>query len=1603
MAPVPESIIEIELDPALPINSVLEGLKLWQDLGILTEDSVYLCLKVDTRHPRFLEGLEIGLRLGLIDPLRVKQIAHNYLCCTIPEPQKIAPQVIAPPVAEQPPILSTPVLRTAPTVFKPSWIGQRLESLKAELSVRWLLFLGLFLVVLSSGVFAASQWENFPAIAQYGVLLGYTSLFWLISRLASQKENLELTSQALKLVTLLLIPVNFWAMDDFGLWSHPVNGLASLGSAVYLTVMAGSLWQTKTRVSLGFPIYLLASYLHWGWGVPNFPIFSVYLATLGSLGFYVYQFQNLQNSLKQTLRLSRLSLYAIGILLFRAIFVQGVVLPHLGLAIALCGTFTVWLSFTRRSQYHKPINRLGLTLLFFAWFVSIWVTFPWQGVVISLIATQIYQQFIARWQHRRDLAILWLIGVQMSLLLWSFVPEMLQSQIIATAVEITQAQEVPIALISAIGLPYLIWIVHMGDRFYRREKPKLAHFSEFVALGLGISLLIFSFPNAILRIFCLTNLVFLLMWVTKRRYDLHILHSFHLLVYLNHCTGLALLLSLIHYVNSNLSLNTWALILLAMTVMEWWFSDLRRSLEPSEYEKIWQQSAWLIGFGLGAIAYLLLFSTLKEYTFTFAHLPWLAIPATLTLISYSPHSHKQDLAPKLSIVMLFLAQALVLETPGWRVFGLAVATLIMVFNTRKLPHIATATLTMGCALSALGLILWDLVPGMPPAIDPLWLMLGAIAASPLWGIRHYTLRKSIPHYTQALDIWAIALCGTVLTLQGIWVSQELLTPTYLSISTSMLLSGATAYRSWYPKPKPTAIGWSSAAVMVAVLPTMKVFDLRCLSLLVATFIFIGHSRYSRQLYLTAMTVGLGLVTERVILSDWIDIPSTTWWIVGAVNVLGLWIGAKHLRLGKAQWQRQLTRLYRKSFHGWAIALCLFCLTLLTLHSVLVYINTIPPQITVFISLILLFIALLYSQKTRPHHPLGAGLFRFWENSQTTGEPAPYSQTQNPRHSLGAGLFRLGENSQTTGEPAPYSQTQNPRHSLGAGLFRLGENSQTTGEPAPTITNWKLLAIAWTIELLAVETLASFDSPIINLALVNLILGLCAQLFGDWWSSKQPSESQNLRAAWHIIPLAYGILGALLRWGTVSSWTGVTTLALAIIILGIGKRSPKFKPLIYLALAGVTACAYELLFYQLSLQPSGATGDGLILMATLGSGILYAYRLLGKFLRPYFQLTSREFRSICHLHWFASSLLLIIATFNPIQQGMTLGFATGATLVLYAISQGRRANSPVSIAPSPVGEGVGGEGTSPVGEGVGGEGTSPTGEGVGGEGTSPVGEGVGGEGTPPTGEVKPQELWVYLGFLEALGMRIYWLNTPIAQLLGGPLVAWKGAIATLFAYFLYFLPWQTWGWSKRPWQLAGIAIPLYAMVENPTILNQASLVVIAAYYIGLAIASKQIRFTYLTVAVLNWIIWRYFLEISITEIFWYALTISLSLLYIIQVDPLLKSTQNRKLRHNLRTLISVIISLTSFTAQQWIGTLTGTLSLLTIFAGLSLKTRAFLYVGTTTFLLNIFYQLGILIFDYPFSKWLVALGVGISLIWIAATFETRREQIQAWFQELQHWE
>ncbi len=75
-------------------------------------------------------------------------------------------------------------------------------------------------MVVSSGLLAASQWKKFPPAAQYLVLCAYTLCFFGATVWIRKTGNLRLTSETLRLVTLLLVPVNFWAIDGLGLWGN---------------------------------------------------------------------------------------------------------------------------------------------------------------------------------------------------------------------------------------------------------------------------------------------------------------------------------------------------------------------------------------------------------------------------------------------------------------------------------------------------------------------------------------------------------------------------------------------------------------------------------------------------------------------------------------------------------------------------------------------------------------------------------------------------------------------------------------------------------------------------------------------------------------------------------------------------------------------------------------------------------------------------------------------------------------------------------------------------------------------------------------------------------------------------------------------------------------------------------------------------------------------------------------------------------------------------------------------------------------------------------------------------------------------------------------
>jgi hypothetical protein len=144
----------------------------------------------------------------------------------------------------------------------------------------------------------------------------------------------------------------------------------------------------------------------------------------------------------------------------------------------------------------------------------------------------------------------------------------------------------------------------------------------------------------------------------------------------------------------------------------------------------------------------------------------------------------------------------------------------------------------------------------------------------------------------------------------------------------------------------------------------------------------------------------------------------------------------------------------------------------------------------------------------------------------------------------------------------------------------------------------------------------------------------------------------------------------------------------------------------------------------------------------------------------------------------------------------------------------------------------------------------------------------------------------------------------------------------------------------------------------------SLLVAAAFYAWLAKATRQVRLSYLSVVLADWAILRWLNQVGATESLWYAALFSASLLFLTQIDPALRSPNERDRRHLLRSLATALVCLTAFyQAEVGIagappllpGILSIAIALGFILAGLLLHIRAFLFVGTAVFMIQVLRQ------------------------------------------------
>lgn len=1270
-------------------------------------------VRLPSSHPELLEGLDIWLRLGLISDTQVRQICREYLVCRVELQPQFAPEeerIGATIKRQEKPLVAQLPASPRKQPAQPNILSRMLQSLGEELSVRWLLFLGVFLVVVSSGVLAASQWEKFPASGQYGVLLAYSLSFYGFSVWTGRQNNLRLTAQTLLIVTLLLVPVNFWAMDSFGLWHNPLDWVTVAIAAPILTVVTTSLYKNPTVLS-NFPrgklplINILGlSYLHWGWKLPGFPLIAVYGAMISTTIITIYHSQQQQRQSlpsanageqphKQIINIyAAVIVYDLLLLLSRAIFVAGVDITQLGLAIGICGWLTTWLA-QQQTKKQSPLpstpfpwEKLGGILLLIGWLVAV-VEHPAQAIAVSGLILWVEGVRLYRYSLQEDFVLLFVVGLQAIWLGWRLVPSGLQQLAITIGIQLTQAQNEPWALLSIALFPYLVFLVVLIEIFHHHRKRELAQCGEFLALLFGTGLTTIATVNPTLRSLNLLLSTITLATVSKRRSPLPVP-----LVYLTHVGGLLTLLSIIDTLFPNLTLPLWTSILIVLMLVEWAYS-LGTGL--------WRRSAWYIGLGLAVVSFMLLWNQseiawISEYKQGHWGVIWLTTPIALTVLASRTTAQQRSTNSLLSILSVGMTQLLTLPFPGTRLISLVVSTGVMYANSRYLLSQQVAGVTIGFGLSFIAALLWEGVPGLP----------------------------------------------------------------------------------------------------------------------------------------------------RLVVAEW--------YIVGAIATFSLWLGRTIL----SRRSQALASIYADAADKWAIALCGGELFILTYHSLDVYQNFAEPGLLYLTATAITFAAITY---------------RSW------------------------------------------------------------------GQP----TDWAFYGIGWCVELLVAEVLGFGEPSFVRIAIANIGLGLFSQLLGEWWRRRY--QLTKLPSSFHILPLFYGVFSVLLRFNTFTDWSGLCSLGVALIFIGVGRRSQDFKPLLYLGIIGVSVSAYEILFYQMLQASGGGLGDGLIAMAALGTSIMSAYRILTPWLKDYLRLSTQELQLIAHLHWFWSSALLMAAISLPIQVNRLVGLGTGAFLIVYAILQGK--NTPDSSVERVF------------------------------------------------GRITTADIWVYLGFLLVAGMRVYWRETAVGQLITGVLVPWNGAIACVFAYFLYILPWQSWGWSQKPWQQAAYIVPLVILGETRLYVHPITLLIAAGFYIFLARVAENIRFTYISLVLIDWALFNWFAQLSLIDI-WYVTVISLSLLYIAQVDPQLTQPDDKLARHSLRVLGSGVICGWAILFHQDAPLIAGSFALIAIFAGLALRIRAFLYVGTTAFFITSIYQLVIFSLRYPFLKWVVGLLVGIALISIAANFETRRAQLNS---------
>ncbi len=745
---------------------------------------------VRNNQTELLVGLDQWIQLNLISQGQVKKLCRNHLSCKLPEVEIV--EVVDP----QPSQIDHEIVEIAPKpAAVPNILTRVFQGFLEELSIRWLLFLGIFLVVISSGVLAASQWQNFPLFGQYLILLIYTLGFWFSGFWTSKHRDLRLTSQTLTAIATLLIPINFWAISHLGLGNNSLEWLIVAVAAIILTI---TVWLSRFRAIRGIyylPLYLILSYLHLGWQIPLLPLVAVYggVILISSINYWL-----LLSEKHSRVNLSFV-LAAWSLLLLRGLITTRYSIADYCLAIAIFAWLmaTMGLASATSNEIISSANEITHTfrnqiaqIFSLILFVATWLTtvlsgitgstlFFWQTIAISGLAIHWLTQRLTLYWRKRDLTAIFLIGLQTLYVAKEIIPDGWRREALDLSVNLSKTEYFPESVFGVTLFPYVILFVAIASWLYWREKSQLALYGEYLTLLLGIFLTCLSLANPTWRSLNLLLSTLTLAYVAqiRRRSSL---------IYLTHLLSLTTIVNGIDFFFPSLTKPAWGSILVLLMMLEW-VIHLRQRKQGLDfnYLALFAQSSWYFGLFLSAASYSCFLAQNVPWG-----LVWLVTPVMLTLIARSTSRIKQRrLATVLSCIALLVAQLLILGTLKTLFIGLAIAVGLMGVNAFNLRRTLVAVIHLGFVLSLLATVFSSFV-GNELVSNWYWLLIGGASILGLYRLRLSLLKtinvpkfgyisqrtahgilgvgvetknfKLVNKYIQAADYWAIALISVEL-------------------------------------------------------------------------------------------------------------------------------------------------------------------------------------------------------------------------------------------------------------------------------------------------------------------------------------------------------------------------------------------------------------------------------------------------------------------------------------------------------------------------------------------------------------------------------------------------------------------------------------------------------------------------------------------------------------------------------------------------------------------------------------------------------------------------------------------------------------------------